>query len=49
MNGPAWVPCPDCENYWCRAHDMHAHDCPCPAVEECEEQGWNPYLEWPPG
>lgn len=32
--GPAWVPCPGCGNYWCRLHQQHAYDCPCPAVED---------------
>ncbi len=29
-----WSPCPSCEDYWCEIHKMHAHDCPCPPVEE---------------
>src|SRR4051812_42684704 len=33
----AWIPCPCCENYWCLLHGQHAHDCPCPPVEEWDE------------
>ena len=31
---PAWIPCPCCENFLCTIHGMHAHDCPCPPVDE---------------
>ncbi len=31
---PAWVRCPCCENFWCNRHEMHAHDCRCPPIEE---------------
>lgn len=31
-----WVPCPGCEDWWCRLHQMHAHDCPCPPAEDWE-------------
>lgn len=34
MADPAWVPCPGCDDFWCVIHQQHAHDCPCPAVEE---------------
>lgn len=35
-----WEKCRWCENYWCAIHEMHVHDCDCPAIEE-----WtgNPY------
>lgn len=36
-----WSPCPNCENYWCEIHKMHAHDCPCPPVEEWETSPYN--------
>lgn len=29
-----WVPCDCCENYICNIHKMHAHDCPCPSIED---------------
>ena len=32
--GGAWTPCPCCENFLCTIHGGHAHDCPCPPVEE---------------
>ena len=31
---PAWMPCPDCDNFICTIHKQHAHDCECPAIEE---------------
>jgi hypothetical protein len=31
---PAWIPCPCCDEYLCTIHQMHAHDCPCPPIEE---------------
>lgn len=36
-----WAPCPDCDEYWCNLHHMHAFECDCPPVEY-----WlcNPYL-----
>jgi hypothetical protein len=34
MPSPSWVPCNGCEDFYCRRHEMHAHDCACPAVEE---------------
>ena len=43
--GPAWVPCPLCQEWWCAIHQQHAADCPCPPIEE-----WpvDPYQEHPP-
>lgn len=31
-----WVICDACENMWCLAHDEHAFECACPAVEDLE-------------
>ena len=42
---PAWTPCPDCENYLCNIHAIHAHECPCPSIEEWDH---SPYLPSPP-
>ena len=35
-----WIPCQDCENYWCVRHQTHVHDCDCLPIE-----GWteSPY------
>jgi hypothetical protein len=38
---PVWVPCP-CGNFMCLLHDQHAHDCPCPPVDEMDH---DPYAE----
>jgi hypothetical protein len=35
-----WEPCPDCPEYWCNIHGMHAFECECPPVEEWDT---NPY------
>lgn len=37
-----WEPCPCCENFWCTLHEAHAHDCPCPPVEEWGESPYMP-------
>jgi hypothetical protein len=34
-----------CGNYWCTIHGQHAHDCPCPGIEEWEADGIDPYSE----
>ena len=31
---PAWVPCTDCDEFWCNVHEQHAFDCPCPPIED---------------
>ena len=36
-----WTPCPHCEDYWCNVHEQHAWECPCPSIEELEE---DPYV-----
>lgn len=41
---PPWTRCPCCENWLCHIHKMHAHECPCPPVDEWEERGESPYL-----
>jgi len=33
-SGPAWIPCPDCEEFYCTIHQMHAYECPCPPIEQ---------------
>jgi hypothetical protein len=38
---PAWVPCQMCDYFWCNVHELHAHDCPCPPVENW--RGSSPY------
>jgi hypothetical protein len=39
-NQAAWIPCPNCDEYWCTIHSEHAWSCPCPPIEQ-----WtiNPY------
>lgn len=40
-----WYPCPDCEDYLCAIHNVHAHDCSCPTIETWCEDGMLPYDE----
>ena len=42
---PAWIPCPECDNFLCVIHGgVHAHDCACPELEFWDsELGLNPY------
>lgn len=41
---PAWIPCPDCDEYYCTIHKMHAWECECPPVEDwIEDIGILPY------
>ena len=37
-----WHPCPHCDDFWCRLHDQHVHDCECLPVDELT---FDPYLE----
>lgn len=41
---PAWTECPDCGDFWCNLHGMHAYDCPCPPVDDWAEQNLSPYF-----
>ena len=49
LHNGAWVQCEMCQDFWCLTHKMHAHDCPCPAIEEWMEAGKWPYGDPPPG
>ena len=42
MKNAPRIPCTSCEDYWCTLHAMHAHDCPCPPIEEWEQ---SPYVQ----
>jgi hypothetical protein len=37
-----WIECDQCPEFWCNVHDVHASECPCPAVEDWEI---SPYME----
>jgi hypothetical protein len=44
---PPWTPCPCCETFVCTIHETHAHDCPCPSIEEWETDPYSPVAqEW---
>lgn len=38
-----WIPCQDCDDYWCTEHGKHAYDCECPEIEVWAELGKYPY------
>lgn len=42
-----WEKCPDCDDYLCSEHDMHAYDCPCPVLEDLIGSGIDPYAYHP--
>ena len=44
-----WTPCPCCEDFICNLHGAHAHDCPCPPVEDWHAIGADPYIAIPRG
>ena len=33
INPPAWMRCPDCDEWWCTIHKKHVHECQCLPVE----------------
>ncbi len=39
---PAWVPCDNCDEWYCTIHGEHVHDCPCPPIDEWE---YDPYVD----
>ena len=44
QNTPAWVQCPDCDNFLCTIHGGHADSCACPELEFWDSVlGLNPY------
>lgn len=38
---PAWIECPDCDDYWCNLHQLHAYDCNCPPLDEWEGDAYS--------
>jgi hypothetical protein len=38
---PAWVRCPDCDDFLCTIHGGHVHDCDCPTIDELD---FDPYV-----
>jgi len=42
--GAVWIPCDDCEEFYCTIHEKHVCDCDCP---EIDEWGFSPYEEQP--
>jgi len=29
-----WIPCDNCDEYWCSIHWLHVFECACPGYEE---------------
>jgi hypothetical protein len=42
---PAWVRCGFCEDFLCTFHRKHVFECPCPAIEDWDMSGLNPYFD----
>jgi hypothetical protein len=40
---PAWIPCPDCDDFFCTLHGSHVADCPCPDIDSWAQDGLDPY------
>jgi hypothetical protein len=40
---PRWIRCADCEEYFCRVHQQHVFECPCPSVDEKAAEGVDPF------
>jgi len=41
---PIWKRCPFCDDYTCTIHaGEHAHECPCPTIDEWVALGGDPY------
>jgi len=36
-----WVPCPDCDDYWCLKHKRHVYACQCLCIEHWSK---SPYV-----
>ena len=43
----AWIPCPDCDDFWCNIHEMHTGDCECPPIDEWETDPYGMQLDGP--
>ena len=43
MTAP-WTPCDCCGDYLCNIHQVHAHECDCPVIDEWD---FSPYEEQP--
>lgn len=38
-----WIPCPDgCGDHFCNIHNMHAHECQCPPIDEWTTDPYSP-------
>ena len=46
---PAWIPCPDCDDFFCTIHQEHVYDCACPELEAWIDRGVDPYEAGGPG
>jgi DNA (cytosine-5)-methyltransferase 1 len=41
---PAWTQCPNCPEFICGIHNLHAHECDCPRIDQWVENDLFPYL-----
>jgi len=45
LYAPCWVPCGDCDDYWCREHLRHVSECSCDPIEEWTRNPYSPRWE----
>ena len=38
-----WIPCPDCDDYFCTQHGKHAWECECPSIDVWAKHDIDPY------
>lgn len=43
IDTPAWIKCPDCDDFYCTIHEAHVADCKCPCIETWALRGVDPY------
>jgi hypothetical protein len=40
-----WERCDCCQDYICNLHEMHAHDCECPPVDDWKESPYDTFID----
>lgn len=43
---PAWIRCPDCDDFFCQRHGMQRADCSCPELDDWSKRGDDPYYKY---
>jgi hypothetical protein len=45
LHRAAWVPCDDCDDFFCSIHKEHVADCACPGIEAWAKRNIDPYTD----